>query len=87
MTGVAQSVGYLAALLGTICWIPQLVRTFRTRRVEDLSLGTNLMILATVSLWLLYGLLLGDWPIIVANSFSIVCVGAIVLAKLVWRRG
>lgn len=80
-------IGYGAAILGTVCWLPQVLRTLRTREVRDLSLWTNVMILGTVTLWLIYGLMLGDRPIIVANSFSILCVGTIVLAKLLWGRG
>lgn len=84
---IAPSViGFMAAILGTICWIPQVVKTLRSREVKDLSLGTNALVLATVALWLIYGLLLGDWPLILANVFSVTCVGTIVAAKLIWGR-
>lgn len=79
-------IGFLAAILGTICWVPQVLKTLRTREVKDLSLGTNLMVLGTVVLWFIYGLMLGEWPLILANIFSILCVGTIVGAKLVWGR-
>ncbi len=82
----APYIGYFAAVLGTVCWLPQVTRTLRTRTVGDLSLWTNLMLLATILLWLIYGLMSGDWPIIVANIFSFACVGVIVLAKLIWGR-
>ncbi|AUH34405.1 hypothetical protein CUV01_14320 [Paracoccus tegillarcae] len=79
-------IGVLAAIFSTICWIPQVLKTLRTREVKDLSLGTNVMVLTSVSLWLAYGLSLGEWPLILANIFSIICVGTIVLAKLAWGR-
>ena len=78
-------IGYLAAILGTICWLPQTIKTWRTKETKDLSLWANLLILATVSLWLIYGIMLGAWPLIIANIVSIILVGAIVSAKLIYN--
>ena len=78
-------IGYLAAILGTICWLPQTNKTWKTRETKDLSLSANLLILATVSLWLIYGILLGSMPLIIANVVSILLVGAIVSAKLIYK--
>ncbi len=78
----ALYIGYAAAILGTVCWIPQAWRAWATRDTRGLSLSANAMFLATVSLWLLYGLMVGDWPIILANICAILAVLAIVAAKL-----
>ena len=80
----APLIGYAAALLGMICWLPQVARTLRTRAVRDLSLATNLMLLGAVVLWLTYGVMVRDWPLIVANIVSTLCVGILVAAKLLW---
>lgn len=82
---MADYIGYLAAVLGTIGWLPQAMKTWRTRETKDLSLWTNLLILATVILWFIYGILLGAWPLIVANVLSILFIGAIVTAKLIYK--
>ena len=82
---MVEYVGFLAAILGTICWLPQTLKTWRTKETKDLSLGANLLILATVTLWLIYGILLGAWPLIIANIISILFVGAIVTAKLIYK--
>lgn len=82
---MTEIIGFLAAILGTICWLPQTIKTWRTREVKDLSIWANLLILATVILWLIYGVLLGAWPLIVANVISIVLVGAIIAAILLFR--
>jgi len=79
---MAIYVGYLAALLGTICWIPQAWKAWASRDTSGLSLPSNLMFLATVSLWLLYGLMIGDLPLIAANIFSTIAMLMIVAAKL-----
>ena len=82
---MVEYIGYLAAILGTICWLPQTLKTWRSKETKDLSLGANLLILATVTLWLVYGILLGAWPLIIANIISILFVGAIVTAKLIYK--
>lgn len=79
---VVETIGALAAVLGTVGWLPQAIKTIRDRDTRSLSLGTNLLILATVSLWLVYGLALGSWPLIAGNLVSVVLVGIIVAMKL-----
>lgn len=75
-------VGYLAAFLGTVCWIPQAYKAWASRDTSGLSLQSNVLFLLTVSLWLLYGLMVGDLPIIVANVCAVLAVISIVAAKL-----
>lgn len=77
-----EIIGFSAALLGTICWLPQTVKAWKSRETKDLSLGTNVAILATMVLWLAYGIMLGSVPLIASNIISIAMVGAIVAAKL-----
>lgn len=80
-----DSVGYLAAVLGTICWLPQSFKAWRSKETADLSLSTNLLIMATMTLWLAYGIMAQAWPLIIANLLSLVLVGSIVLAKLIYK--
>lgn len=75
-------IGTVAAVTGTISWLPQAVRTIRTRDTEALSLASNLLVLATVGLWFAYGVALGALPLIAANGISLVLVGIIVVMKL-----
>lgn len=82
MDNLADLVGYAAAILGTICWIPQTVKAWRSKETKDLSLWANLMVFGTISLWLLYGLLIGSWPLIVGNVISLLAVGGIVVAVI-----
>ncbi|MGJ8528938.1 SemiSWEET family sugar transporter [Maritalea sp.] len=78
-------IGYVAAILGTICWLPQTIKTWRTKRTADLSLSANLLVLSTILLWLLYGIALMAWPLIIANVISAILLGSIVLAKLIYK--
>jgi MtN3 and saliva related transmembrane protein len=79
---MAPFIGYFAAFMGAICWIPQMLKAWRSRDTKALSLPTNLMFLATVTLWLIYGLMVWDMPIIVANIFAVAAMTSIVVAKL-----
>lgn len=79
---LVEAIGSLAAILGTICWLPQAIRTVRTRDTKGLSLASNLLLLTTVTLWFVYGLAIGAWPLVAANIVSMVLVGAIVAMKL-----
>lgn len=78
-------IGYAAAIFGTVCWVPQLVRIWISRETKDLSLWANLLMLANLTLWMTYGLLLEAWPLFVANLISIMLVGSIVTAKLIYK--
>lgn len=82
---LSLAIGYTAAFLGTICWIPQAVLVWKTKDTKSLSLVTNLMFLATVTLWLIYGLLIVDWPLIIANLVSTTAMVSIVAAKLKFK--
>lgn len=78
-------IGYAAALLGTICWIPQALQVWRTRDTRSLSLVAQVLFLVTVILWLIYGLMIMDWPLILANIVSVTAMIAIVTAKLKFK--
>ena len=82
---MALYIGYFAAILGTICWLPQAIQVWRTRDTKSLSLTANLLFLLTVTLWLIYGVMITDWPIILANIASVSAMIAIVAAKLKYK--
>lgn len=62
-----EMVGYLAAILTTLAFIPQVVRTWRTRSAEDLSFPMLVAFSLGVFLWLVYGVLLESAPMVAAN--------------------
>jgi len=75
-------IGYLAAALTTGSFIPQAVLTLRTRDVSGISLGMYTWFTFGVALWLLYGLSLGQWPIVVANALTLVFASVILVTKV-----
>ena len=72
MSGLTDLVGYAAASLTTIAFVPQAWKTWTTRSAAGVSLGMYGIFTLGVALWLAYGLLLGAWPIIVANTVTLV---------------
>jgi MtN3 and saliva related transmembrane protein len=80
-------IGYAAATLTTLSFVPQAVLTLRTRDVSGISGGMYACFTLGVALWLCYGWQLGDWPIIVANTITLALAGTILATKLMlnWR--
>ena len=74
--------GYLAAALTTLAFVPQVRKTLRTRDTRAISLGMYLMFSAGVALWLAYGVLIGAWPIILANGVTLVLASTVLWHKL-----
>jgi MtN3 and saliva related transmembrane protein len=74
--------GFAAATCTTLAFAPQFVKVWRTRSTEDISLGMFLVLVLGVALWLLYGLLSGDGPLIASNAITLVLAGAILFMKL-----
>lgn len=74
--------GYVAGALTTIALLPQVWRTFRTRDVSGISLKMYLIFTAGVAVWLAYGIVLGETPMILANSVSLVLAFAVLAMKL-----
>jgi len=79
-------VGYTAAAVGTLLMLPQVVKSWRTKRVEDLSLGMTVLYFLNCLLWLLYGLLITALPMIVANATALVVSIVQVVLKLKYRQ-
>lgn len=74
-------VGLLAGALTTVAFIPQAWKIWRTKSAKDLSLGTFLIFFAGITLWLAYGLLINNLPIIATNTVTIFIATAIIVMK------
>lgn len=82
---LTDSIGTLAACLTTASFVPQAWQTFRTRDVSGISLGMYSLFTLGVALWMVYGLLIVSWPIIVANVITTSLALAILVMKLRYR--
>jgi len=79
---MSDLIGMIAGTLTTIAFVPQVWRVWKTRSTSDISLGMYLVFTAGVGFWLAYGLMLGAWPIIVANSVTLALTGTVLALKL-----
>lgn len=75
-------VGIIAGVLTTIAFLPQVFRAWRTRSTSDVSLTMFLVLVAGICMWLVYGFLIKDIVLIVANAITLVLASAILVAKL-----
>jgi MtN3 and saliva related transmembrane protein len=75
-------VGFAAACLTTVSFLPQAWHTFRTRDVSGISLGMYACFTLGVFLWMIYGLIVGAWPIVVANAITLMLALGILVMKL-----
>ncbi len=75
---LAEIIGTLAAIGGSIVFIPQVLKVVKTKKTRDLSLGMWIVSVVNLSLWLTYGILIGNFQLILANSF-VLPMGLIIL--------
>ena len=80
--GYIDLIGSVAAVLTTASFVPQAWHSFKTRDVSGISLGMYSVFTLGVALWLLYGVLLQSWPLMIANSITLVLAAAILGMKL-----
>jgi len=81
-----DTLGLAAAVLTTGSFVPQALLTLRTRDVSGISLGMYSAFMTGVALWLAYGLMLRDWPIVLANAVTLVLAATILVTKIVVDR-
>ena len=82
MSHAVDLLGYAAAALTTLAFVPQVVKTWRTKSARDLSGATLAAFCLGVFLWLVYGLALGAAPIIAANAITFLLAAVLVGLKL-----
>jgi MtN3 and saliva related transmembrane protein len=74
--------GLLAAFCTTMAFVPQLVKVWRSRSANDISLGMFSLMTLGIALWLIYGIALLDLPLIVANAITLCLAASILVMKL-----
>lgn len=79
------TLGLIAAVLTTTSFAPQAIKAWRTRSTADVSLTMFLMLVSGMCLWLIYGILIDNLPLILSNAVTLVLAGAILLAKIRFR--
>ena len=81
VTGVSI-IGYVAGACTTLAFLSQVIRTWKTRSTDDISLGMFSLMVFGIGLWLFYGVVTDDWPLIIADGFSLFLAAMILLMKV-----
>jgi MtN3 and saliva related transmembrane protein len=81
-TSLISFIGFVAAFCTTAAYLPQVIRTWRTRSTADISLGMFSVMTVGVALWLVYGIAIVSWPIIAANAVTLFLAATILILKL-----
>ena len=79
---LVDALGLVAGACTTGAFVPQVVRTWRTRSTEDISLWMFVLFCAGVLLWCAYGVAMRSWPIVIANTVTLALAGIILVLKL-----
>jgi MtN3 and saliva related transmembrane protein len=82
MNDLITIIGFAAAALTTVAFIPQVLKVWRTRSAADISLGMYCLFTLGVALWLVYGILIYSWPIILANLVTMILAGTMLAMKI-----
>jgi MtN3 and saliva related transmembrane protein len=81
-SGVVESIGSIAGLLTTGAYLPQVIKTWRTRSTDDLSLLMFAVLCTGVALWIVYGVFVAAWPLVIANVVTLALSGIVLVLKL-----
>jgi len=82
VSATATIIGYIAGTLTTVAYLAQVLRTLKHRRTKDISLGMYLMLCTGIGMWLLYGIFIYSWPVIIANAITLVLSGSVLAMKI-----
>ena len=78
--------GYFAAILTTSAFLPQLIKTLKTKKADDVSLLTLIMFICGVGSWIIYGYLISSSPILIANVVTLLLNFFILFSKIYYAK-
>ena len=78
-------IGFFAAFCTTIAFLPQAIKVYKTKSTKDISLYMFLIFTIGVFSWFIYGLIIDDWPVILANAVTLVLSFFILIYKLKYK--
>ena len=78
--------GYIAAILTTAAFLPQLIKTLKTKKAEDVSLVTLIMFICGLGCWIIYGYKISSLPILLANIITLILNLSILISKIYYSR-
>ena len=86
MQNLTEMTGFVAAILTTFSFVPQVLHVWRTRSVADISLGMYTTYTFCIAIWLIYGILIMSWPVILSNLVTLALASSVLVMKIRFRR-
>ncbi len=80
-----ELLGFIAAALSAISFLPQLIKIWKFRSVKDISTGMYVIYTFSVILWLIYGIIIKSEPLILAEILTLILVSTILVMKYMWK--
>lgn len=77
--------GLIGGVLTTVSFLPQVVKTWRTRSVNDISLFMYALLSLGIIIWIIYGIIIGSMPIIAANAVTLILTAIMLIFKIRYR--
>ncbi len=78
--------GILAGTLTTVSFIPQVIKIYKMKDARELSFATFFIFSLGVFLWLIYGIIIREWPVILANGITFLLICLIIIMKIKYRK-
>ncbi len=85
MDRLTMTLGIAAGFCTTISLVPQIIKTYRTRHTEDLSIWMFCLLALGVAMWCVYGVLIRELPVVIANAITFVLVNYLIIMKLRYK--
>ena len=83
---ITEFFGYFAAILTTAAFLPQLIKTLKTKKADDVSLITLIMFLSGVGSWIIYGYKISSFPVLLANIITFILNFLILISKIYYSK-
>ena len=78
---IIESVGFIAGIITSSGWVPQLIRGYKTKKLEDVSYFMPGILGIGMSFWLIYGILIRSFAVVIANLFGVSCSLLLIIMK------
>lgn len=83
---IYESMGLLGAILSSLTFLPQVIRTWKIKSAEDLSMGMLVIVFCSTIVWLVYGFALWLTPVIIANSSIFILSLTLIYFKITFKK-
>lgn len=80
-----ELLGYFAAFCTTISFLPQTIQTIKTKDTSSLSLSMYVLFFIGISCWFIYGVIISNYPLLIANGITIILAGIILIMKIKYK--